>query len=393
MPSRNLTVRFLDTVKPTKNRVEISDSSQRGLVVRITPNGIKTFSTFYRVKGYSRNRRFTIGPYPDVSLADARQKASDIISQARKGIDPAAVDKAERISRMDAPTFKDLSDEYFERRGSKKKTYREQKRLVDKELIPKWGEQKAADIKKRDVLEVTDSILDREAPIAANRVFSLIRVIYNFGIERDIVNGNPCDRMKRPTETEPERERILSDDEIKDFWTSLDSANMNQATAQALRLILVTAQRPGEVAGLRWNEIDLAEKTWTIPSAKTKNDRTHRVPLSPAALEILFSLPKTHEYAFPSPRTGHIERHALSSALRRNSFPDYTPHDLRRTASTNWQKLKITKEVRDAIRNHIPPGVGRHYDVYQYDLEKREALNAWSKALQQMLKTDTASDG
>lgn len=393
VPSRNLTVRFLDTVKPSKSRVEIFDSGQRGLVVRITPNGIKTFSAFYRVNGVSRNRRFTIGPYPEVSLANARQEAATIINQARKGIDPATVKKAERISRTDAPTFTELSNEYFERHGSRKKTYREQKRIVEKELIPEWGDRKAADINKRDVLDVTDAILDRGARISANRAFSLIRGIFNFGIERDIVYGNPCDRMRRPTETEPKRERFLSDDEIADFWERLDNAKLYQATAQALRMILVTAQRPGEVAGLRWDEIDMAEKTWTIPGARTKNGRTHRVPLSPAALEILFSMPKTHEYAFPSPRSGHIGTHALSSALRSNSFPNYTPHDLRRTASRNWQKMKIAKEVRDAIRNHTPQGVGGHYDVYQYDDEKREALNEWGKRLQLMVQPSTASNG
>lgn len=387
-------MRYLDTVKPSESRVEISDSGQRGLVVRITPNGIKTFSVFFRVKGdkLKRNRRLTIGPYPEVSLGDARLAASEIMTQARKGIDPVAAAKAERRAKSDASTFGELAEEYFVRHGSKKKSYREQKRLVDKDLIPEWGDRRAEEIKPTDVLDITDAIIERGAEITANRVFSLIRRIYNFGIGRNIVVTNPCDRMKRPTETEPERERVLSDEEIADFWTRVDKANMNHSTAQALRLILVTGQRPGEVASLRWEEINMAEKVWTIPGPKAKNGYTHRVPLSPIALEILFSLPKNHEYAFPSPRAGHVERHALSSALRRNSFPDYTPHDLRRTACTNWQKIKVRRGVRDAILNHLPQGVRRHYDMYKYDEEKREALNAWGQALQHLVKTKAVAD-
>jgi len=187
-------------------------------------------------------------------------------------------------------------------------------------------------------------------------------------------------------------------DEIKKLWNWLDEDG--SLMAETFRLRLLTAQRRGEVMGMRWPEIDFDENLWTIPGTRTKNGRTHCVPLSPQAMRILERIQKATqesdrksgrtgvEWVFPNPRrTGAMyECQKAVQRIRESSGLDFKAHDLRRTTATMMTKLGITNRfIVGKILNHAEPGVTKVYDVYDYLKEKRAALDAWGKRVAQVV--------
>ncbi len=384
MPVVNITARFLDTIKPPADgRVQYFDEKLTGLVLRVTSTGAASWSVIYHVA--TQKRRLTIGPYPAVGLAEARRRAQETLAAAARGEDPGAAKQAQRA----APTFKALADEYLERHASQKKSGAKDRQILERDVLPEWGRRKASEIRRRDVIDLLDGIKDRGAPIGANRTLALVRKVFNFGISRDLVEANPCAQVKAPAK-ENRRDRVLSADEIKTFWHGLDEADMSEGTRRALRLILVTAQRPGEVSGAELDEFDLKGGWWTIPAEKAKNGMTHRVPLSPLAQRLVRE--SEGPYLFPSPRGAgarHIEEHALATALRRNletiGLDNLTPHDLRRTAASHMTGAGVPRLVVAKILNHAEPGVTAVYDRHGYDEEKRQALEKWERALKSMI--------
>ncbi len=389
MPVVTITSRFLETLKPpTEGRIQYFDEKLTGLVLRVTSNGAASWSAIYHVA--SQKRRFTIGPYPAVGLAEARKRAQETLAAAARGEDPANKKQAQRA----APTFQALSDEYLERYASQKKSGGKDKEILERDVLPKWSRRKAADVRRRDVIDLLDEIKDRGAPIGANRTLAVVRKVFNWGMSRDLVETNPCAQVKPPGK-ENRKDRVLSADEIKTFWHGLDNADMSENTKRALRLILITAQRPGEIAGAERSEFDLKAGWWTIPGEKSKNGMSHRVPLSPLAVRLIGK--GDDQYLFPSPRgkgVQPIEEHALATALRRNlktiGVHNFTPHDLRRTAASHMTGAGIPRLVVAKILNHAEPGVTAVYDRHSYDDEKRQALRKWASNLEAMLKPKRA---
>jgi integrase len=237
--------------------------------------------------------------------------------------------------------------------------------------------------------------------------------MFNFAVEKDIMEHSPCFGVKKPTKTE-HKDRVLADAELVIFWNGLDRAAMSHEIRRALKLILVTAQRPGEVIGMHSDEID--GNWWTIPSERSKNGRTHRVYLTPMALELIG---KKQGYIFESPRPIKVDGqeeipkpmdvNAIAYAVRRNVeepkkntgnkdaekekrsedaatkkkliMEVWTPHDLRRTAATNMSALGFSDEVVDAVLNHVKKGVIAIYNRHRYDKEKKAALESWERKL------------
>src|SRR5262245_12684288 len=304
-------------IASTTHRRDVWDSIVSGFGVRIS-SGHCAFVARYRVNG--RLRRLTIGPFPRLSLADARQRAREALRGSHYGIDAST----QKVEARRAGTFADLSKEYIERHASKKRSGREDIRLLNgsphkkktgkkphEPLVGRWGPRKLGDIKRRDVRELLEEIVER-APIMANRTLALIRKMFNFAIEREWIEANPCQMVKRPA-TERQRQRVLSEDEIRHVWNAL--ASENHIVAALFRLRLLTAQRGGEVHGAAWSEIDLVSRWWTIPPERSKNGLAHRVPLSSPAVRILKGLKAEAENAanwvFPSTRkTGPHIKHA-----------------------------------------------------------------------------------
>jgi len=415
---------------------EVQEYTRRekgGFGIRVLPSGRKVFFYLYRVDGHRRFLNlgtYKTKDYPDgKTLADARKeyeaeraRVKALKAGRAEGADPVQECKekaAEREIKRKADTVADLVGKYLERHAKRfKKSWAKDEQILNREVIPEWGKRKAADIIKRDVISLLEGIVDRGAPAMANNCFQIVRKMFNYAVEKDVLQHTPCMGVKLPTPKQ-HRERVLSEDEIKILWINLDRTdlNMSDEIRRALRLILVTAQRPGEVAGMHSREIE--GRWWTIPADRAKNGKAHRVYLTDSALELIGPLnvadPETGEakpkgYIFPTPireKDHPIGDTALPVAVRRNlaipltdkdgtpfytadgkpatenrlGVDHFTPHDLRRTAATFMAEAGEMDEVIDAVLNHAKGGVIRVYNQYRYDREKQMALESWARKL------------
>jgi integrase len=385
------TDRQIKTLKPKTERYEVWEDNGKGFGVRISSAGRKSFIFLYRFKGTSR--RMTFGNYPSISLADAHASHSKARQLLDKGIDPATVEQDAREESRRSPTIRRLVEEYIEKYAKpRKRSWKEDERILNKDVIPRWGKRKAQDITRRDIILLLDEIVDRGALIQANRTLAAIRKMYSFAMGRGILESSPCVAVPAPSK-ENRRDRFLNEEEIKKFWSKLDIAKMEKSTALALKLQLAVAQRKGEVVGAEWVDIDLINGWWTIPAKKSKNGYPHRVPLSAVAMNILRklkSLTGNSRWLFPSPRVGqHIAETSVDHAVRVNAehfeIDHFTPHDLRRTAASMMTASGIQRLTVSKVLNHVETGVTSIYDRHSYDKEKRQALELWGRKLESII--------
>lgn len=380
MPTIRLTQRGIDRLTAGKWLTDFWDQTLPGFGVRVSKTGHKTFVVRYTRDG--RKRRITIGPYPAFSLADARDKARELLHAVQRGEDP----QAEPVEQQPLVTFGELAADYIENHAKRKKrSWREDQRILRVDLLPHWEARCAAEIDRRDVNDILDLILQRGSPIMANRTKALVSKIYNFGIGRGLVEHNPSLGVPQPAKAR-QRDRVLTEDEIRAVWRALDEQDSVMAATFKLRLL--TAQRGVEVLTMRWQDID--GEWWTIPAAVAKNGLSHRVPLSPQATALLTELPSAganFEWVFPSPKKhGRPIAHVQKAAERlvKRSGVHFVPHDLRRTAASHMTSIGIPRLVVSKILNHVEQGVTAVYDRHSYDAEKREALDHWGEHLQQL---------
>lgn len=384
--ARGLTDRAVKALKPAPGRYEVWDEDTPGFGVRVAPSGLKTWILRYRSRG--RKRRLKLGNLPSVSLADARRHARQALASVSLGSDPA---RAKQES-QDAPTFGFLADVYLERHAIKKRTGDQDRRMIEREFLPKWRTTKAADIRRADVIALLDDIATgrgkrrrkgRPAPIQANRVLALLRKIYNFGIQRALVESNPCHLVPQPG-VPRRRSRVLSEDEIRGLWAGLEQ--QPAVLAGAVKFMLLTAQRRGEVLRLRWEDIRKQgdEQWWTIPPEHAKNGLAHRVPLSPqatAVIEQMRLLAPSSAWVFAGrlKAGGYVKNVelAIDRAREQEGIAHFTPHDLRRTAASLMTGLGIPRLTVKKILNHADNDVTAIYDRHGYDAEKRSALVTW----------------
>jgi integrase len=383
------TNQYIKALSPKLDRYQVQEPG--GLGLRVTPNGTKTF--FYRYNFFGRPRRMTLGVYPEISLKDAREQQSDAKKLLNKDIDPGEHAIVERKREFEAETVKELVNEYLEKWAKvNKKSWKEDERVLNKEVIPRWGNKKAKAVTRRDVISLLDTILARGAPGSANQTFEIIRRMFRFGIERDLLETTPCYGVRKPAKSK-QRDRVLTESEIKTFWGNVDNIDATTSIKLALKLKLITAQRRGEIAKARWSEVDLETGWWTIPSINSKNQLSHRVPLSSMALNILKELKKLgaeSDYLLPSPVADKpIDGHSITRAVVRNreefGIEHFTPHDLRRTAASHMTSIGISRLVVSKILNHAETGVTAVYDRHSYDKEKRIALESWERKLESII--------
>jgi integrase len=392
-----LTDRGIAALKSKSQRYEVWEEGRTGLGVRVSPVGRKSWVFMYRFGG--KARRMGLGTYPAVGVAEARMKHAKAKVLLEKGVDPGAQELAHKRAEQSAETVADLIEEYLEKWARpRKRSAHEDERQLRKDVLPAWGKRKAKDITRRDVIALLDGIAERGSPIQANRTLAVVRKMFNFAISRDILDATPVAMVKAPAK-ENQRDRVLSADEIRAFWQGLDTAPMSEGVKLALKLQLVTAQRPGEVARISLTELDIQETIWTIPAERAKNEQGHRVPLSPPALELIQQArfqAGDSQWLFPSPRIeGPIAPrsidHALHKALSGMGLANITPHDLRRTAASNMTALGINRLVVSKILNHVEKGVTAVYDRHGYDAEKRHALEVWASRLEEIVSGKPAT--
>jgi integrase len=359
----------------------------------------------FRDPGTGRTTRATIGKYPDISLAKARDRARDLRRSVARGENPVE-EKRRARSESANQTFSHLAERYLNEHARRvKRSASADERNLRLHILPRWGARRFSDIGRGDVIALIEGLIADSKPTLANRIQALISSIFTFAIDAALVEANPCARLRRRG-VETRGERVLSDDEIRLFWAGIVRPPVSRRLGLALRLQLLLGVRPAEIAGMRRDELehfhDPARAGWTIPADRMEAKRAHHVPLSSMArtviAEALDLVPGDQPFVFASHKAvGAIRPNALPIAMQRFGRHLHTtaeggasswqasppsPHDLRRTVATRLAALGIAGEDVAAVLAHAAAGVTKaHYDRYDRAREKRRALMLWSEAL------------
>ena len=425
----SLTIKWIDAQHATDKRQEIAFPDVRGLYLFIQPkrDGKKDVKSFvYRYRFNGKLRKMTIGLYSDVTLEQVR----DAVSDARKlrnnptaPKDPRQKQKEDRAARVTADhaherLFRAVVERYLSTYASKRRGYLEKARLLG--LCPDvgnkwsvrtgtpvaiWGKLPIDDVKRSSIRSHVETMAETTGYLA-NRTFAELRKFFNWAVEKDILPASPMAQMKPPFEDEKARNRVLlfskavegsTDEELRWLWQAADAEGW--PFGPLVQMLILTGQRREEVAGMTWGEIDLETREWIIPDRRTKNKKSHLVPLSDAALSILDKLPRVEGkagYVFTT--TGKSAVSGFSRMKRRLdglmteaatkdrgepvSIPDWRLHDLRRTAATGMQRLGVALPVVEKVLNHISGSFAGIVGIYQTDdfaADKAKALQAWGQ--------------
>src|ERR1700730_18004907 len=286
--AKALTVKAIENFKPGASRREIPDGEVRGLYLQIFPSGKASWAFRYRFGG--RTRKLTIGASPEIGLKDARDLARAAHLQIANGEDPGAIKRAARTDTKVLPArdmVEKVAAQFLARhvKDLAPATVREVERILTKEIIPAFSGQRLSEIKRPDIIEWLDGIVDRGAPVFANRTLSWLKGLCNFAIARGLIETSPCAGIKAPGGRETPRDRVLSDGELAAVWQGAEG--FEWPYRGLVHLLILTGQRRNEVSELVWREIDFDAKIWTLPAARAKNGIEHTIPLSDQAAGIL----------------------------------------------------------------------------------------------------------
>ncbi len=429
MPRMNLTDSAIKRLKCPADRKQIDywDQHPKGFGLRIGASGTKTFNCQTRVLrgGTWRDVRVKVGNYPIMTLAEARERAIEIIRLAKARKDPRETEKeAEREAiERSRNTFSACRAEFLKRYCENKfkpSTLKECRRVLESADFRIWDSRPVYSIVKRDATQLLDGIVDRGSEYMANRALSYGRLMFNWLIERDVLESSPFDRLKNPTK-EKARDRTLENYEIRSVWAALERVGGEFEIPS--KLMLLTGQREGEVVGMRrselkswrdiladdvanerYSDIDLDGFVWSLPKERVKNGRPHIIPLSHMAQDLLLKVPENGtDYLFVSPsaitRAKKMDRapyalSGMSNAKKRvdkeSGVTDWVWHDLRRTVVTAMNdQLGIQPHVVEAVINHqsgmAKAGVAGTYNRASYLPERCRALSAWANLVDKIV--------
>ncbi len=304
MARKRLTAASIERVRPPKaGQAEYFDELLPSFGLRVSHSGTKAWFVMTRVNG--KLIRLTIGRHPATKLAEARKRAQEILGLAAEGIDPRHVEEAKRLKRqIDVEnTFGRLAQQFMARHvepNLRNSTTREYRRILFGKDTAVWHSRPVSSIKKRDVLDLLDSIDARGAKAASRLSLAYLRKFFNWCVDREIIETSPIDRI-RLSRSLSSRERVLSEDELRLVWAAFNKEA--GLFGPLFKLLMLTGQRRNEVAGMRWDEVpdfDTDRAVWEIPSTRTKNRLAHLVPLPPQAVSILRTTPRTGPYVFSS---------------------------------------------------------------------------------------------
>jgi integrase len=394
MAKHKLNSKYIENLKPAAIRQEIADTGCPGLYLIKQPTGRTAWAVRYSFEGRTRKLTLDAG----LSLAEARKAATAALHELERGHDPAALkfaaeaqaEQAEAVRNRD--TVDRLTAQFIDqyaRRNTRPNSVKQAEHVFRNIVMPAWGGRTVHDIKRRDVHDLVNGVAE-DRPVMANRVLAHLSKFFNWLCERDIVPASPCAGVKRPSQ-ETARDRVLSDDEIVKLWAACET--IGGTAGPAIKLLLLTGQRCGEVVGMRRSEI--SADVWTLSAERTKNHQKHQVPLSAQALAIIEAVPAIDEdFVFTtsvSQRLAMGRAKTLLDAQMQLRDP-WVIHDLRRTVATGLQKLGVRVEVTEAVLNHKGgsfKGVIGIYQRHQYAVEKRAALERWAARVQGLV-TGTA---
>lgn len=373
----------------------------------------------YRLRG--RLRWYTIGKHGDpYTVETARKEAKDLKHGIEKGVDPHAVRAAHKMA---GDTFDTIAADYIEREAKKRnRSWRETERIFDKYVSPRWGSRAPAEIRRGDVTALLDHVQDNHGDVMADRVLAAVRRLFNwYAARRDDFVSPVVKGMARTKPADRARDRILTDEELRALWKASEAADP-PAFGSMVRMMLLTAQRRGEVQLMRWSEID--GDVWTIPAARYKTKIANAVPLCASAQSVLGEVKRieSSDYVFTlgrrtSRRDGRDAEEIrpfgnlgdakadfdekMLAELRKAAeergadaakakLPRWTMHDLRRTAKTLMTRAGIAPHVSERVLGHVIKGVEGVYDRHDYGDEKRHALDALAAEIGRVQKGQSA---
>lgn len=399
MAAKRLTDAAVRALKPKAERYTVAEGAGFGLMVY--PNGAKSWLLRYTAAD-GRRRPMILGSYPDMSLTDARAAAAVARAQLAAGADPlderrAARDttRAQAIEQRRAPTVAEAFADYMAlcvRPRLKRPDAVERDAGL---LLAELGPLKLADVRRRDIVALLDGVRLRGALHQAEMIRSRVGTFFAWAMERELIGTNPCAGLARQHKPQP-RERALNDAELRALWAWLEAGALPASLRDGLRLVLLTGQRPGEVFGLPWSELDLPARLWHLPAERSKNGRAHDIPLCGLALGILETrhAQAFGTWAFPGKPAGAragdrpMNLQGIANALRRAleagrpaGLEPFTAHDLRRSCRTGLARLGVADEVGERVLNHHRGGLVAVYNRHRYEAEMRAALDAWDRHL------------
>lgn len=412
----------ISRMKPGKTRREIADAAFPGLSITIYPTGQRTWCFRYR---YARRlRRITIGNHPAINLLKARRRAEIALAALEKGENPGtalfAPKSDQYIHKADRDAFGVLIRSFFVRHCiPHTRAWRESARLLGLKveeqdgkpptftdikdgIVERWAEKPVGNITRADIREVIEASRARGANVTINREIAAIRSFLSWCLKQDLVEVNVAAGMAKAA-PENKRTRVLSDSEIKVIWQASEAESF--PFGSITMLLLLTGQRRGEVAGLRWTEIDMKGRQWLLPPERSKNKLPHLIPLSDPALAIIQSVPRVKGSDFLFGLGGRTGFTGYSKAKRRldeaiielagDDLPEWNLHDLRRTCATSLAKLGVQPVVIEATLNHVSgvrSSIASVYNLHSYEAEKRAALALWGEHVLGIVDPDAASE-
>lgn len=390
---------------PHKGQTDYWDEDSP-LGVRISHNGTATFFVMARILegGQRKLKRINFAHAGAMSLTNARQRARDLKAMAKDGYDPRDTIQSEKNAQIEDSklTFEDMRAKFLERycrRELRNRSYIEYKRILESDDFKPWLKKSIKHIGRKEIVELLDSLHDRDASVMANRYRSVLSKFMNWCADKGYIESAPP--VPKPGK-EKARDRVLSESEILAIWTA---ANENNELFNIIvKLLLLTGQRRSEVLHMRWDELhDLTGNAphWIIPASRSKNGIAHTVPLSPQAVSLIQQIESIGGSKLCFTTTGNTPVSGISkmkSSLDKTvnvkrqedgqpKMPEWKLHDLRRTAASGMAAQNVPPHVIDKILNHSSgeiSGVAAVYNRHAYDEEKRVALNHWGAYIERL---------
>ena len=391
------TQRTIDSLTCPAGRKDalVFDDDQRGLGVRVTAGGGKTYLCQFTAAG--QKRRVPLGACNAIALADARKAVQALLGQVATGADPAAERKAaaataRRKDAHDAFTLAVLLADWESLHlATKRPRYAVEALRALRTAFGQFLDLPAADIDRAMVVKVLDAMTRQGSAAMASRTAAYGKAAYGWAVKRGTIGANPF--LALPVAPTERRDKVLADDELAVVWRAAEGAGV---FGSIVRFLILTGQRREEVAGMAWAEVSDDLSTWTIPGTRAKNGTTHVVPLPAPAQALLRGLPRVGELVFPG-RVGIFSGWSKSKADldKAADVTGWRLHDLRRTLATGLQKLGVRLEVTEAVLNHTAgsrAGIVGVYQRHDYATEKRAALDAWGKHVLAVVEGRQAGD-
>jgi integrase len=359
----------------------------------------RSWFLYYRFGGVQK--RLTIDTYPAVSLADARARAVLAKQAIERGEDPGTV-AMDGDAEPDVDTVGKVAADFMKRHRYKKngtalapRYIEERERTFELHVLPAWKDRPLKSITKREIIELTDKLVDAGKPVAANRMLAQVSAMFTWAVRRGLLDVSPCSLMDKPG-PEPERDRVLDDTELRRVWEAAQQCG--NAFGAFVKMALLTGQRRTNVARMRWQDIDLEQRIWTIPLMKSGH-KGFMVPLSDLALQTLVGIPRieVETYVFSTRNNVPISgfsagKRALDKAIGEPALADWRIHDLRRSTATGMARLKVSRFDISQVLDRVDSSMTGIYDRHDYLEQKRTALDAWGAHLRTIVEPPPPSN-